>query len=375
MDCDVAIAGAGPAGLAFAILAARRGYSTIVLERSALPRDKACGEGLMPRGVEQLRALGVTSRLQPADAHPFHGIRYVQEDGSSAEARFPHGAPGLGIRRVALADAMLAEARASGAMVRERCMVHGFETDPTGVSIALEGTSLRARLLVAADGLGSPLRRAAGLEAPAPGPRRFGLRQHFRLRPWSDLVEVHFAPGLEAYVTPAGAERVGIAFLWEDGRLPGPINFPALLDRFPSLTDLLGSAPPDSDPRGAGPLERVARARTADRFALLGDAAGYVDALTGEGLSLAFTCAAALAESLPAILANGAHRESLAAYERAVARAYTPYLRLAKLMLAIARRPPLRRAVVRALGLAPLVFDGLLGVLTEVWQPPKQRRP
>src|SRR5689334_18502433 len=132
MDCDVAIAGGGPAGLAFAILAARRGYSTIVLERGAFPRDKACGEGLMPRGVEQLRALGVVSRLQPVDAHPFHGVRYIQEDGSSAEARFSHGAAGLGIRRVALAEAMLAEARASGAIVREHCAVHGFETDPTG---------------------------------------------------------------------------------------------------------------------------------------------------------------------------------------------------------------------------------------------------
>src|SRR4051794_26762429 len=165
MDCDVAIAGAGPAGLAFAILAARRGYSTIVLERSTLPRDKACGEGLMPRGVEQLRALGVVSRLQPADSHPFQGIRYVQENGSSAEARFPHGALGLGIRRVALAEALLAEALASGVNVRERCAVHGFETGPTGVSITLNGTSMRARLLVAADGLGSPLRRAAGLES------------------------------------------------------------------------------------------------------------------------------------------------------------------------------------------------------------------
>jgi 2-polyprenyl-6-methoxyphenol hydroxylase-like FAD-dependent oxidoreductase len=317
----------------------------------------------MPRGVEQLRSLGVVARLDSSDVHPFQGIRYVQENGSSAEARFPHGALGLGIRRVALAEAMLAEARASGAIVRDHCPVHGFETDHTGISIAMDGHSLRARLLVAADGLGSPLRRAAGLESPAPGPRRFGLRQHFRLKPWSDLVEVHFAPGLEAYVTPAGAERVGIAFLWEDGRLPGPINFPALLHRFPSLIERLGSAPQDSEPRGAGPLERIARARTADRFALLGDAAGYVDALTGEGLSLAFTCAAALAETLPVALGNGARRESLAAYERAVARVYTPYLRLAKLMLVIARRPPLRRSVVRALGLVPPIFDWLLGAL------------
>ncbi len=360
---DVAIAGAGPAGLALAILCARRGYSSVVLERGALPRDKACGEGLMPRGVEQLHALGVAVRLSPADAHPFHGIRYVQEDGSSAEAHFPRGASGLGIRRVALAEAMLAQARASGADVRERQAVHGFETDSTGVTLALEGATLRARLLVAADGLSSPLRRAAGLDAPVSGARRFGLRQHFRLEPWSDLVEIHFAAGLEAYVTPAGAERVGIAFLWEDGRLRGPINVPALLQRFPALAAKVALALTDSEPMGAGPLERVARARTEDRFALLGDAAGYVDALTGEGLSLAFTCAAALAEVLPVALGNGGEREALAAYERAVADAYAPYVRLAKLMLAIARRPALRRGVVRLLGRVPPAFDALLGAL------------
>jgi flavin-dependent dehydrogenase len=179
------------------------------------------------------------------------------------------------------------------------------------------------------------------------------------VRPWTDLVEVHFHAGVEAYVTPAGEERVGIAFLWEDGRVPGPLNVPALLARFPALEARVRSAEADSEPRGAGPLEQSARARTAERFALLGDAAGYVDALTGEGLSLAFTCAAALAEAL----AEGGGPESLEQYERAVARAYAPYQRLARLMLAIARRPALRRGVIRMLGRSPWAFDRLLGAL------------
>ena len=363
MERDVAIAGAGPAGLALAIHCARRGLGTVVLERGALPRDKACGEGLMPRGVKQLRALGVVARLGEADAHPFEGIRYAQEGGDCAEARFPRGAKGLGIRRVALSAAMLAEARAAGAEVRERCGVRGFEVREGGVAVALDEGELRARMLVAADGLLSPLRRAAGLEVAARGPRRFGLRQHFRVRPWASLVEVHFAEELEAYVTPAGAGRVGVAFLWEDGRVPGPIDVPALLARFPALEARVGGAEVDSEPRGAGPLEQTARARTAERFALLGDAAGYVDALTGEGLSLAFTCAAALAEVLPAALEAGASRVALAGYERAVERAYAPYVRLSRVMLAIARRPALRRGVVGFLARAPWAFERLLGAL------------
>ncbi|MCC5691560.1 hypothetical protein, partial [Klebsiella pneumoniae] len=142
-------------------------------------------------------------------------------------------------------------------------------------------------MLVAADGLHSPLRRAAGLDVESAGPRRFGLRQHFRVAPWGARVEVHFAGGVEAYVTPAGAQRVGVAFLWEDGAVER-VRFDALLARFPALAERLAGAAPDSAPRGAGPLLRRVRGRVADRFALVGDAAGYVDAVTGEGLSLAF---------------------------------------------------------------------------------------
>src|SRR5688500_14408560 len=95
---DVAIAGGGPAGLALAILAAKRGLNVAVFERQEFPVDKACGEGLMPAGAEALERLGVRGRLSAADASSFVGIRYVQEDGSTAEARFPGGELGLGIR-------------------------------------------------------------------------------------------------------------------------------------------------------------------------------------------------------------------------------------------------------------------------------------
>lgn len=360
---DLAIAGGGPAGLALGILAARRGFSTVLLEKRTLPCDKPCGEGLMPRGVAQLKALGVLDRLGPADAHPFVGIRYVQEDGTAAEARFPDGRPGLGIRRVALVEALAAAARAAGVEVRERCPVLGHRRRDAEVLLASGSGELSARLLVAADGLASPLRRAEGLDRPAGGPRRFGLRQHFAVEPWSPFVEIHFADHLEAYVTPAGARRVGIAFLWEDGRISGRIDVPALLHRFPALKARVAGAAADSTPWGAGPLERVAIARTADRLALLGDAAGYADALTGEGLSLAFTCAAALADLLPAALAAGATAESLRPYEAAAARAYRPYLLLTRFMLEVARRPFLRRRLVATLRRAPWLFQRALAAL------------
>jgi 2-polyprenyl-6-methoxyphenol hydroxylase-like FAD-dependent oxidoreductase len=362
----VAVVGGGPAGLALAIGAAARGLSVTVLERQALPADKACGEGLMPAGRAVLERLGVTALLSPEDCAPFGAIRYVQEDGSTAEGRLP--APGgLGVRRVALSAALLARARAAGVHVQERCAVVEHRVlgaggaGAGGVELVTPAGAVHAGVLVAADGLHSPLRRAAGLEVAAPprGPQRYGLRQHFRLAPWSACVEVHLAEGVEAYVTPAGRARVGVAFLWERG-LPPHASFEVLLARFPHLAGRLAGAAADSAPRGAGPLARGARGPVADRLVLLGDAAGYLDAVTGEGLSLALVCAEALAAALPGALARGAGARSLAPYARRYRREYLKYAALTRPVLALARRPRLRRPLVRLLGRAPWLFDAVL---------------
>lgn len=354
MIWDVAICGGGPAGLAAAVHAARAGFSTVVLERSAGAPDKACGEGLMPRGLEALEKLGALEHLARDECAPFHGIRYVQEDGGAMEARFRRGS-GLGVRRTALSAAVQRQARGAGAELRTAAVRaisdRGIETD---------GGLVEARLVVAADGLNSAIRRAAGLELPARGQRRFGVRRHLRVEPWSDLVEVHWSDGAEAYVTPVGPRCVNVAFLWEEEALAEKAPFEALLARFPALRQRVRDATVESEARGAGPLSRSVKARSAPRLALVGDAAGYVDAITGQGLSLAFTSAERLVRALPRNLAEPELTRGLRRYDRSLRNDWLRYALPARGLLALARRPALRRRALSLLERHPFWFSLLL---------------
>ena len=356
---DVAVVGGGPAGLAVAAMAARRGLSVTLLERGPLPHDKACGEGVMRPGLAVLARLGVLEELPATESGAIRGVRYVQEDGSSLEGALP-GSGGLGIRRTALSSALLGAARSAGVDLRDRTTLRSHRRTAPAMVLETDAGEIPARVLVAADGLHSPLRRAEGLEVPARGGRRFGLRQHFVTAPWTDRVEVHLSPGAEAYVTPCGPSRVGVAFLWSDGQLGGRPTIASLLARFPILGGRLAGSEPDSEPRGAGPFLQRARRRVAERFALLGDAAGYVDAITGEGMSVALVCAEALAECLPDAVRQEGNVRAFRPYEATARREFRKYAWTAGAVLALARRPRLRRSVVATLSHRPRAFEWLL---------------
>jgi flavin-dependent dehydrogenase len=359
-DFDVAVVGGGPAGLATAIFASRAGLSTALFERSGGPPDKACGEGLMPAGVRVLETLGVRDRITSADCTPFLGIRYVQEDGTFVEGRLP--SPGLGIRRTALTAALAQRADECGVELRWGCPVEGFRAGAESVTLETASGETTSRVLVAADGPRSRLRRLAELDRAIDRPQRLGLRQHFHVATWAEFVEVHLAESIQAFVTPAGDERVGVAFLWEKSAVPGPASFESFVSRFPALAARLADAPADSSPRGAGPLEQGARSRVADRFVLVGDAAGSIDAITGEGVSLALAGARALGEILPGALERGATREALLPYEKVATREYRRYALVCRSVLALARRPRIRRPALRFLARHPRLFDRLIAL-------------
>jgi 2-polyprenyl-6-methoxyphenol hydroxylase-like FAD-dependent oxidoreductase len=363
MSARVVVAGAGPAGLAAAIRLARNDIPVTVLERSASPPDKACGEGLMPSGLFQLSDMGVRERLAADACHPLRGVRYVQSDGTSATGRLP--APGgLGIRRTALTNALADAAIEAGVQVVWNCRLQGHSCGAEGVRLHTSDGPIRADLLVAADGLHSPVRKRAGLRSPPASGRRFGVRRHFRCAPGSDLVEVHLDAGREAFVTPVGPELVGVAFLWDRTLWSPPGTaasvFDDLLESFPELAARFAGVPTATSPRGAGPLAQGVSRVVAERLVLIGDAAGYRDAITGEGLSLAFASAAALAAVVPEALARGATASALEPYARAHARLFRHYALVTGAVLAVARRPGLRRPLIRWLGRHPGLMDRLI---------------
>ncbi|BDZ41767.1 hypothetical protein GCM10025865_10660 [Paraoerskovia sediminicola] len=178
---DVLVVGGGPVGLACAIEARLAGLEVAVVEPRTGPIDKACGEGLMPGALRAVQRLGVDP-----DGHAIAGISYRQGE-RVADHRFRAG-PGRGVRRTTLHTALHARARELGARFVAGKVDAVTDAGADGVTAA----GVRARWLLACDGLHSTVRQLVGLEVASRREARFGLRRHYRLAPWSDLVEVHW---------------------------------------------------------------------------------------------------------------------------------------------------------------------------------------
>jgi flavin-dependent dehydrogenase len=287
---------------------------------------------VLPPGVEALRRLGV--RVSNADGFPFRGIRFLSE-GASLEAEFQSGF-GIALRRTRLHQLLAARASEIGVRL---C----WDTPVTHLS---EISSYQ--WIVGADGLNSHVRNTAGLDAGSTGSLRYGFRRHFLVSPWTDYVEVHWGPRCQIFVTPVSEQSVGVALLSRDPHL----RLENALPDFPELERRLQGAPESSAERGAVSISRRLRRVFSGHTALVGDASGSVDAITGDGLSLSFHQAIALSEAL--------HRGDLESYQAEHQRLIRRPALMANLLLLLDRFPCLRRSVLRILAAEPPIFAKLL---------------
>jgi flavin-dependent dehydrogenase len=339
---EVFVIGGGPAGLAAAIAARRRGFQVVVADGNQPPIDKPCGEGLMPDSIAVLQQLGV--EIAPDEGYPLRGIRFLEKE-KSATACFPTGR-GLGLRRPILHKRMLDRAIALGVQFLWGTPVTGIQSD--GVKLA-GGKVVHSNWVVGADGGQSRVRRWAGLECSNKTDSRLAWRAHFVVAPWSEYVEIHWAEKAQAYVTPVSAKEVCVVMVSRNENR----DIRVALNEFPGLASRLSarlSRPARGTITTMQRLKRVSRGN----ISLIGDASGSVDAITGEGLSLSFHQAVALAEAM--------EKNDLDLYQKAHRQFARRPTFMARLLLLLDGRARLRQRTLSVFRNNPDVFARLVSI-------------
>ena len=297
----------------------------------------------MPDSVVALRQLGAEGVAD--EGIPFSGIRFADRD-SSVAARFP-GLTGIGIRRTVLHEKMMNAAASLGVKFRWESPVTSLQSD--AVKLAC-GDVVTARWIVGADGGRSRVRKWIGLDMPGRQSTRFAFRSHYRVAPWSGFVEVHWGESGQAYVTPVSQNEVCVVVM---SRQPNWRLHDALME-FPELSRKLSQGTVASSERGAVSLMHRLNRVYRNNIALIGDASGGVDAITGEGLSLSFRQAVVLADAMA--LSN------LSKYQSAHRRLSWRSTFMARLILLLDGRTRLRQRTLRTFAANPELFARITAI-------------
>jgi geranylgeranyl reductase family protein len=369
---DAVVVGAGPAGSTTAALLAGRGCRVALVDRARFPRPKACAEYLNPDAVAVLDRLGVLADIRRRSPASVRGMRVVAPSGTSAIGRF-EGQGGLALRREHLDLLLVEHAVRCGAEIMDGATVAEISTPEAGarpVRVRTEkaGTTIHGRLVVGADGLHS---RVAGLV----GPRRRG-----HLRRAALVAHYEGADGMrelgEMFVTalgyvgiaPVDGGLVNVSAVWNVARAPErlpdrPTWFARQIAQAPELAERLRPARRVGPLLGAGPFASRARRPLADRVLLVGDAAGFFDPFTGDGVWTALVGAEiASAVALHALAADGLSARDLAPYAAARRRVFMGKWTVERLMSAVVGRPGLLDRLAARLAARPRVMETLVGV-------------
>jgi geranylgeranyl reductase family protein len=374
---DVVVVGAGPAGSATASFLAQRGHDVLLLDAARFPRDKLCGESVSPGAWPLLDAMGAADRVLSLRPRPIRGMQLVAPDGTSFRGRYRgEGRPGFGLPRLALDAALLDAAREAGAdvrqgtrvtgLLRERGAVAGVVVDERG-----EPCTIRSRVVVGADGRRSVVARGLGLLRENPRMRRFAVRGHWEgVEELSDFGEMHGATRGYCGVAPLSPTLANVTFVLDHADLaPAAAGLEAfyrawLRRHWPRLAERLQHACLLEPPRAIGPLALDCDGVAVPGAVLVGDAAGFYDPFTGEGVTLALRTADLAAREVDAVLGlpGTGPVPRLAGYERARAAATRDKFRFNRLVQVAVRSPAAANALARRLARRPELADQLVGI-------------
>ncbi|MBI4520278.1 MAG: NAD(P)/FAD-dependent oxidoreductase [Gemmatimonadetes bacterium] len=382
MPADVLIVGAGPAGCTLAGLLAPLGWDVLILERTRFPRHKPCGECVNPGGVAALERLGLLDVVLAAGPARITGWRIHSPAGDLACGRYNRErAVGIGLPRERLDQALAVEAVRRGARIEEGVRMTGFEVDGNGCVVVRaigpggRAETLRTRLLVGADGLRSVVARRAGLTGRGPKLRKLSLTCRLRgSGPPADAGTLFLADWGVFGLAPVS----GDGLLWNGtlvvdstryGRRVGTDPIAFYRDAVSTLPlSWNGGAPRiEAGPWASGPFDRPTRSAVGNCCVLVGDAAGYYDPLTGQGIYQALRSAELAAPVIDAALRKRSYTvQDLVPYDCRLRRELAPGRRVQRAIEMVVARPGLRDRVVRRLAAAPTSTDALIAVTGDV---------
>ncbi|MBI2524374.1 MAG: NAD(P)/FAD-dependent oxidoreductase [Candidatus Rokubacteria bacterium] len=393
-DVDVTIVGAGPAGSATAILLAERGWTVRLLDKATFPRPKVCGEYLSPEASRILDRLGVLKDVDAAPAQMLPGMRIIAPDGTRLDGEYRAAGPWRAYRQHALAlpreklDAILLNrARSFPVEVGERRRVTGLLVEGDRVvGVRAEDPDgrrweARSRLVVGADGRGSVVARQLGL-VRARRLKRMALVRHVEgLTGFDGCGEIYVDPPDYAILNPVAPGQVNLSLVVPfvhavafRGRMEA--FFDARLKQLRHLDMRLEGMRPAGRLRVLGPLAyRIVAPRHAG-VALVGDAAGFLDPFTGDGLFTALRSAEFLAEAAHAALGEGpVSAQALVPYWRARRRAFGAKERVTRGLQVVIAHRRLANLAAHLLASRPALLGTLMGVIGDFVPPGELLRP